>query len=379
VSDRRTFLLAVAWGLALAAGLWLLEIRPQFHEDISPWPGHPQGFRQASYLPGDCPYYRAATASLLSDGDLDLRNNAAWNVLPPDGQVSLGQRGEWFPKHPVALSLVAVPFYALGGDRGLLAFNLLQLLALDLLLLYSARRVASTGVALVVASVFALGTLLRPVALNFSPDVLSTCLVFGGVLAAVQRRPALAGALLGAAVAAKWTNLIFLPAVALWMAGRGEPKGLARFGLAAAPFLAGLALLNAFMFGSPWVTPYDRVGVGLLSGAPRLEVSHRSFFDVPLWTGLVSQLTDSRSGLFASAPPLLLSLPGYVVLWRRRPQEAALFAGLSLAQVFLFAPYRMWDASNYGHRFLLTVVVLGAAPAAALLDALLQPRQTSLP
>src|SRR6266446_1038287 len=103
-----------------------------------------------------------------------------------------------------------VPFYAALGDHGLLLFNLLQLTALDVLVFLLARRAASDAVAFAVALWFALGSLLRPVALNVAPDVLSTLVVLGAVLALLSRHTVLAGALLGVSVWAKWTNLFFL-------------------------------------------------------------------------------------------------------------------------------------------------------------------------
>ena len=348
--------------------LLLIEVRPNLRARQVPWPGHAQPFTLPEYLPGDCAYYRAAIVSMLQDGDLDLRNNVNWQVLGPDTQVAVGARGEWYPKHPLGLSLAALPFYALLGDAGLLAFNLLQLLALEVLMLLWARRFAGEGAALATLLAFALGTLLRPAAFNFSPDVFSTLLVVGGAFALTSRRAALAGALLGAAVAAKWTNLAFVPVAAIWAgAVLGQRAALWLLG-AAAPFLLALAALDAHMFGSPWITPYDHVGVGLLSGAARLEPSHRTRFDLPFWHGLWIQLTDAQGGLLRSAPVLLLAPPGLVLLWRRARSEAVLLCALSAVQLAVFAQYRDWSASNFGHRFLLTVVALGAPPVAALLS-----------
>jgi hypothetical protein len=48
----------------------------------------------ASWLPGDCPFYRAAAAALLR-GSLDLRGDPLFGVLGAPGQVALGARGEW--------------------------------------------------------------------------------------------------------------------------------------------------------------------------------------------------------------------------------------------------------------------------------------------
>lgn len=345
--------------------LWFGTVRPGLADARWAWPGHPQPFTLPSYLPGDCPFYRATTVSLLEDRDLDLRNNVDWQVVSPDGQVSIGRNGAWYPKHPVLLSLLALPAYALLGDPGLLAFNLLQLLMLDCLLLFAARRVASEPVALAVALLFALGTLLRPVALNFSPDVLSTLLVVGGALALLDRKAALAGVLLGLSVAARWTNLVFLP-LALGFAAVSHGRGAAlRFTLGVAPPLVALGALNGWMFGSPFVTPYDRVGVHLLS-APAIEPSHRTRFTLPFWSGLAAQLLDPELGLLRSAPPLLLSVAGVPLLVLRFPREAFVVLAFSVTQLATFARYADWRASTFGHRFLMTVVALGVLPAAAL-------------
>jgi len=354
--------------------LWLLEVRPNLAEVVSQWPGHPESFRLPTYLPGDCPFYRATIRSLLHGHGLDLRDDAHWGVLSPDGQVALGARGEWYPKHPVAMSLAAVPFYAAFRDPGLLLFNLLQLSFLNVLLLVAARRFSSDAAALATAIAFALGTLLRPAAYNFSPDVFSTLLVFGGYLSLVSGRAALGGACLGAAVGAKWTNLVFVPLSLAWVVGTMGLRPALRFTAAAVPFLAALAMLNAHMFGSPWVTPYDRVGWGLLQGSPHIEPSHRTQFDQPFWSGMWKQMDDPRLGLLRSAPLLLFAIPGIVVVWRRARAEAVLLVAMAAAQVALFAPYRSWAASNFGHRFLLTVVALGAAPVAALLSVALRER-----
>lgn len=321
------------------------------------------GVHLPSWLPGDCPFYRAA-ASAIAHGRLDLRGDPLFAAVRPEGQVALGLHGEWYPKHPLLLPLLAVPFQAAAGDAGLLGFNLLELLALDLLMFALALRVASPGIALGLSLLYALATLLRPVALNFSPDVLAALLPAAGYLALVSRRPGLAGLLFGLAVCAKWTNLALLAPAAIYAVAVLGAASAARFALAAAPPLLALAMLNQHMFGSPWVTPYDRV----LTFGGALEPSHRTLFDQPFWRGLWTQIADRRGGLLASAPPVLLALPGLLALWPRSRAEALLVAGLCAAQMAVFAPYRLWSASNFGHRFWMLVVVLSIVPAAALVE-----------
>ena len=115
---------AAALFLAVVAGLYFDEVRPQIEDRVYRGSdGRP--FHLPTYLPGDCPFYRATALSLLREKDLDLHDDMAWNVVRPQGQVALGARGEWYPKHPILLPLAALPFYASLGDQGLLAFNVL--------------------------------------------------------------------------------------------------------------------------------------------------------------------------------------------------------------------------------------------------------------
>jgi hypothetical protein len=212
---------------------------------------------------------------------------------------------------------------------------------------------------------------LRSAAYNFAPDVLSTLLVAGGVVALLHGRSVTAGALLGLSLWAKWTNLVFFPVALVTLAARREWRALLRFGAAGALPLMGLLGLNWHMFGSPLVTPYDRV---LVVSKARwvLEPSHRTFFTVPFWRGLWTQLTDARMGLFRRAPPVLLALPGFAALYRRDRRATLLVGGACAAQLAVFAKYDQWNVSSYGPRFLLSVVALSALPAAAALAAVVK-------
>jgi len=353
--------------LAVVAGLYLHEVRPQVEDRV--YRGSDgQPFHLPTYLPGDCPFYRATALSLLREKDLDLHDDMAWNVVRPQGQVALGARGEWYPKHPILLPIAALPFYAALGDKGLLAFNVVQVALLDVLVFFLARRLTPDAVALAVAVWFAFGSFLRPVAYNFSPDVFSSLLVVSGYLALVGRRLGVAGPFFGLAVAAKWTNLVFLPIAGIYAIATAGVRPSIRFALSAAPVLVALALLDFHMFGSPFVTPYDRV----LGEGFRIEPSHRMMFDRPFFAGLWAQIVDPRLGLLRSAPQALFAVPGFFLFARRARAEAALCATLCVAQMAVFAPYRMWDASNYGHRFWMTAIVLFAVPVAALADRVLR-------
>jgi hypothetical protein len=207
--------------------------------------------------------------------------------------------------------------------------------------------------------------------------VLSTLLVAGGVVALLYGRAVTAGVLLGLSLWAKWTNLAFLPVAVATLVAQREWRALLRFGAAAAVPLLGLLGLNWHMFGSPLVTPYDRV---LIVQHVRwvVEPSHRTFFTVPFWRGLWTQLTDGRMGLFRAAPPALLALPGFVALFRRDRAAACLVGGSCAAQLAVFAKYSQWNVSSYGPRFLLSVIALSALPAAAALSVVVKRVQAHL-
>jgi hypothetical protein len=366
----RTPVLAIALVLITLGGWTLNEVVPRYGVERHRHQG-PGRLDHPTFLIGDCAYYRATLVSLLEDRDLDVQNNLAAQRYPLSSNVSRGRHGEFYPKHPILLAVVALPFYAVAGDTGLLAFNLVQLCALVLVMWIGARRYAPDLIAFALILWFAFGTLLRPAAYNFAPDVLSTLLVAGGVVALLYRHAVAGGVLLGLAVWAKWTNGIFLPVAAAAIAARRDWRALWRFGAAAAVPIAGLLGLNWQMFGSPLVTPYDRV---LIAENQRwvVEPSHRTFFTVPFWRGLWTQLTHPTLGLVPGAPPVLLALPGFVVVFRRVPTEALLLGGACAAQLALFAKYEQWNMSSYGPRFLLSVVALSALPAAAALAAILE-------
>lgn len=371
----RTPRAAVALAAVALLGWTLIEVVPRYaverHREAPGRLDHP------TFLIGDCPYYRATLVSLLQDHDLDVRNNLTDERYALPSNVSLGRNGAFYPKHPILLAVAAMPFYVVAGDAGLLAFNLAQLCALILVMWIGARRYAPDWIAFALMLWFAFGTLLRSAAYNFAPDVLSTLLVAGGVVALLYGRSLTAGVLLGLSLWAKWTNLVFLPVAGTVLAVRREWRALLRFGAAAAVPAMGLLGMNWHMFGSPFVTPYDRV---LVVSKMRwvLESSHRTFFTVPFWRGLWTQLTDARQGLFRAAPPVLLALPGFVVLFRRDRLAAWLVAGSCAAQLAVFAKYEQWNVSSYGPRFLLSVVALSALPAAAALGFVVKRVQARL-
>jgi len=177
----RARIVAASLVVVTLLGWTLFEVVPRYaverHHEAPGRLDHP------TFLIGDCAYYRATLVSLLEDHDLDVGNNLSAQRYPQSGNVAQGRNGAFYPKHPILLAVAALPFYAVAGDIGLLAFNLAQLCALVLVMWIGARRYAPDTIAFALLLWFAFGTLLRSVAYNFAPDVLSTLLVAGAVVA----------------------------------------------------------------------------------------------------------------------------------------------------------------------------------------------------
>ena len=319
--------------------------------------------RPLTFLIGDGPYYAATAVSVLHDHDLDLKNQLRGGLEVHGAQIALGRDGAWYPKHPILMPLASLPFLAVLGMDGLLVFNLVVLALVAAAMALCARRhagpVASAGaVALLLA-----GTFLRGYVYNLSPDLFATLLCLAGTLLLLERRPVRAGLLLGAAIAAKFLLIVLVPWVAAAAWARGGVRGAARTAWGAAPAIAALLLLNASLFGSPWVTSYDR-GVTVRAGSERL-ITHRTQFDGDILAGLRGEIFDRTHGLLPTAPAILLAVPGLVLLWRRDRGEAIATAGVFLTLLLVLAPYRGWSASHYGNRFLMPAIAL-LAPAVAL-------------
>ena len=136
-------------------------------------------------LTGDEPHYLILTASLLRDGDLDIRNNYAEDARtgeiygPVELRHSVGRDGREWPSHTPGISALVVPAFALAGGLG--ARLMLCLLIIPILgwacWLWFRDRAPPGDVALVTAGVL----LCPPVLFGSSqvyPDLLAGAILF---------------------------------------------------------------------------------------------------------------------------------------------------------------------------------------------------------
>jgi len=348
VLDRKR---AVAWGAVTGILLAVVLVRVTFL------------YEPYTFLIGDCPYYAQAAISLLTDGDLDLRNQLKGGLEIHQRQISLGARGEWYPKHPVLMSLMTIPLLPLLGMNAFLVFNVIVLLALALVLYELAREAAGAPGAAAGAVLTISGSFLILYDYNYSPDLFACLLLSWSVLAGFRSRPAASGFLAGLAVFARTSNLFLLPILLGYVAWKSRLRGAAFFIAAVTVPLLCQAALNQAMFGSPLMSPYQRI-ISLQDGRVVLR-SHVSDFDNPILEGIRGQLLDPGKGLLFTAPILLAAIPGFVIWFRRSPDKALLCFVIGEFLFLLFSRYRWWPTSHQGNRFLMPVLSLSAPAVAA--------------
>jgi 4-amino-4-deoxy-L-arabinose transferase-like glycosyltransferase len=331
------------------------------------------------FVRGDGLFYLVTARSLQLDGDLDLSNQLAPPLDQWSGHVALDRRGRLVPKHPVAFAVASIPFFALFGPPGALIFNLLLLAGAFALAFILAARVARPWPAAAAVVLTGLASFLPHYAWNYSPDVFSTTLLLAGMVAlGRERRPTwwrdgLAGLLIGLSCSAKYVLVVVATWVALlvrapryrclsWVVGLLIP-------------LVAVAALNVHLFGSPWVTGYDRM-VDLHGAAPRLSTD-RERLGWPTAAEVGAVLFAPRYGLVTTSPITVLGLLGLPLLWKRDRRLATMIVGATALLVLLLSSYlegRLALSSHYGNRYLIPIVLLAAIPLAVLLERAFQRR-----
>ncbi len=323
------------------------------------------------YLRGDCQYYFYTAVSLLQDQDIDLANQ----LPPPLGRhsddVALDQKGRLVPKHPIWMAIFSIPFIFVFGMPGALVFNQMQLVLLLILTLRLTRRFASALGASLATCLTGFATILPHYAWNFSPDIFSCLMLLAGLVALPadrapnRTRHVLSGIFLGIAAISKFSLFFAIPGIPL-ICGRPLKKTLAALSLGFAGPMILWCCLNAYLFGSPLTTSYDRMAQ--IEGNTIVVHSQRSDFDRPIMAGVRDQIVDPAHGLLFTSPITLLSLVGLIPL-ARKDRGAALYLVVTFLSVFLFfSTYEQWAASHFGNRFLIPIMVLATVPLASLID-----------
>jgi hypothetical protein len=355
-TEPSRWFLAALLGLALLMGL--LAIRDRWVPN--------------KWLFGDGAFYMNVSRGLLENHSLRqetmhphswYERDLGWNrdVDAAWSNIALGRHGEWWPKHPILLPVVAAPLVWALGPVGTLIFQFLAWLAVVALAYRVAARLVSRPASLVAACAFVVTPWVAERVWGFNNDVFYTALLLAALDAALGAKAAASGLLLGLAVLAKPTNVLYGPGIALLFLLRKDFRGALRLCLfAAGPTLLALGL-NWYLYGSPIRTGYDRILVRV--GGEVATHSHSADFHLSQLRPGLSRALFGGDGFLGRFPLMFPAVAGWVLLFFRRRWREALALGWCVAVPIAFhAPYA-W----YRLEFNLPQVALGVALLAALL------------
>ncbi len=327
------------------------------------------------------------TAAVAEHGSVDLTPYRA--RLGVDHAIYRGHlRSDKAPGQP----LLAVPVYLLGraagaesavharvfGDLGLWWDTLwsatVPFVVLVVLMFLLAEKFARRNVALAVALMLGLCTMMFEHAVNLYAHDLAALCAFGAWMAiedapVTARRAALAGLLGGLAVLTEYESGIVLIVLAGYLLVR-QRRRLGWFALGGTGPLAVLAWYQARAFGAPWHTP-STYYAGVLGGTTR------GGYSIPTLHDVVAVLFGSR-GLLIGAPIAFVGVGGAIWLVVSGAGAARRHAIVGLA---VFVPYLVlcagWSGlpllEEPGPRYLIPALPFLAVPLAANWDRLWRP------
>jgi hypothetical protein len=322
-------------------------------------------FASPSIPGGDEPHYLVITQSLLSDGDLRIENNHRRGdyrayfagELNPDF-IRRGRNGQVYSIHAPGLPAFVAPAFAVGGYHGVVVFLILiASLTTALAWWLSWRVTGSAQAACVGCAAVALSPPFLLESFTVYPDGVGAALVLTGFWALLRadwerqnhEQSWTPWLLYGAALAAlPWMHTRFSVLAATL-------GGLILLRLAKAPnapakavaFLA-VPAVSAFFWLAYFLTIYGTPD----PSAPYGGQTQTSFAYLP--NGIGGLLFDQGFGVLATAPVLLLAVPGF--LRNRRLLVEWLIVTLPyLAAVASFAMW--WAGWSAPGRFLVPILL----------------------
>jgi len=332
------------------------------------------------WLFGDGSFYMNVVRGLLENGSLrqDAMHPHSWydqdlgwnhTIDAAWSNIALGRNGEWWPKHPILMPIVATPFVWAFGATGTLVFQCLCFLLLALLTFRVASQLASRPAALVATAAMLATPWIFDRVWGFNNDVFYSVLILAAVDAALREKAPLAGVLLGIGVFAKATNVFYGPPLLALFLMRKDWRGALRFSIAAAVPAVIYLGLNWYMYASPLATGYDRILVRI-AGQTGTH-SHSSDFHFSAIGPGLKRVLFGGEGFLGKFPLIFPAAAGLLVLAaRKRWREALVFAWCIAVPIAFHAPYT-W----YRLEFNLPQIALAIAPLAAVLPPFAGPTE----
>ncbi len=315
-------------------------------------------------LGGDEPHYLLITHSLLHDHDIAISNNyrqqdyRTFYPNPLDSHVSIGKDLTRYPGHPIGLSFLLLPAYALKGRQGCVVFmNVLSaLLALQLyllafsltrrqrpalflwfvsgftspLLIYSSQIYPEVPSALLVVTAYR-------VIISQDLKKLSQSLMLGGSLALlpwIQQRMIVVTVILSlhyfCSLGLKGFLQPFRSLIGKPFARQDSTPNTCQMRFIILPVL--LLVISGFLMAGFYYTLYGTP----MPNAPYKSVGIKSVFslDIFLKEGMFGLFLDQEGGLLTYSPYYLFLFAGFMLLLRQQ-FSTAFWLLLMIASIYI--------------------------------------------
>jgi hypothetical protein len=304
-------------------------------------------------LYGDEPFHLVVMDSLAGDRDLDIADDLDLERHPQNRLYAPGR--PLF--HSPVLGMLLLPGYVLAGRAG--ALVLLALMGSMLVALIATRarqiglgRSTTNLLVLVLATTYPLAVY----STQIWPEMPGALAVAGLLVLAARKR------------GGRWLALV----VAAASAAVKTRLGLLTFPISAAPWLRRRPMWGVFVLG---ITTAAVFGIGWLTMGHPFGPYRRLHHLVPSDFGLAAKVVgglvfDAAGGLAFTAPLLVASLAGVVLLWRRGgPGERLMLVGCALTLAALLHSSEWYGGGAPPARYLVPML-----PAFALAGGLLMAR-----
>ena len=332
-------------------------------------------------ITGDEPFYLMATHSLLSDGDLDLRDeyrDRSYREFydhpsPLWHQSEKTADGRELSPHQVGLSVLVLPAYAVAGLDGVKAFlGVIGGLTVAFTFVLALRITGRFREALAGAAVFGVSAPIFVFSTQIYPEMPAALLLVAAMtLHAGKDRPGAAAVLASgaAALGLMWLGVKYAPAAAVLAAFAFlRASGPSRAALVALLGIGGAHYIWFHLDTYGALTPYS-VNMYYAGDGTASVVDEHFAFGNRLYR-LLGLWTDRQFGLLRWAPAFAMGLAGAYFALRRRPAAALplllTFAGQLAVAAFFTITMRGWWFP--GRQLVVVLPLVGVFIAAALVE-----------
>ena len=272
---------------------------------------------------------------------------------------ALGANGVLYPKHPILVSVIAAPFYAIFGTVGFWIYAQIMFLILIISFRHILRQFVKPGAADIGTIILIGGTQIAIGSFGLSYDLTLVSIMLAG-LALSKRFPLWGSFLMGITAMIRASTVAFVPLLALAFLPTAKEERRSWIAAAISGLGQGLGLmmiLNRLIWGSPFTLPYHRLPT-FLNGTALFDHSHTLSLN-NLLSEPVAKVFYPPHGMFPSNPALLLLPIGWLA-WKSRSSRwfTTLTFVSGLLKLLVIFSYSYWNSSVIGNRFLLPTICL---------------------